>query len=153
MKRITLLILTIYFGLVGYGQTIVNRTTPNTTQSGPRRGVPKYYDTIKVIMVASDTTKLYNFYNADGSIFGNRMTSESDLPKGGKKVFTGLLFPAPFNMYGWEVLELVETNNWVIDSRTLQGEYQKYHDHVSYLSGDKKPLPKNIIVWQHQTLK
>ena len=106
-------------------------------------------DTVMVLMVVSDTTKIYNFYNADGSLFGYKMTEENELPKRGKKVLTGFLLPAPINMYGYSVREIHNEGensiDWYFDHQRPPKDYPV---HIYYLDNKKKPLGKNIIVWQ-----
>lgn len=89
-------------------------------------------DTGMVLLLCSDTTKIYNFYNSDGSLFGYKMTNVNDLPKGGKMVFTGFLNQFAFNVMGYEVTEHspVSLRRWLFDA-------------------NKKPLPKSFIIWQY----
>lgn len=117
------------------------------------QGQERKKDTVMVLMVVSDTTKIYDFYTADGKLFGHKMTDEKDLPKGGKKVLTGFLYPQPFNMYGYSVREIYNEAEGTID---WYFEHQRppedYPVHKFYLDNKKRPL-KNIVVWQSVSAK
>jgi hypothetical protein len=101
------------------------------------------YDTIPVLMLVSDTShNIFTSYSIGKYIKGSGKTEiigNDTLISGGsyeyKEVKTdyGYLSPIAYHMKGYEVI-------------------QNYHNgqaniHVKYLSSDKKPLNKNIVVW------
>jgi len=98
------------------------------------------YDTIPIVMLICDTFSV--------KPFGNRLYESST------HEYTAMAFPVVYWQFGYEVKRLMPnglnfltmpSNEPIIENGAWQ--------HILYLDRDKKPLSKNIIVWQSIELK
>jgi hypothetical protein len=166
----TLLIILLFFSVAGFGQT-----TDSIYWDGTRIGIGdggslptvlhvcgsvglmpfgwsptskldiSVYDTIPVLMLVSDTShNIFTSYSIGKYIKGSGKTEiigNDTLISGGsyeyKEVKTdyGYLSPVVYHMKGYEVIGGISYS---------EGHYPS---HITYLSSDKKPLNKNIVVW------
>lgn len=127
LSRILILVI-IFIPLFGIGQD----TLTTLKSVGIYNGVIQYekpkpiYDTIKVIMLVSDTC--CRWVDSISSI---------EVGRSSKSVHW---------QYGYGVRKIT-CCGWSYDSKGF--EYQSnIYTHIEYLDADKKPLPKNIVIWQ-----
>ena len=170
MKKLFLFNALFVFGLVVYGQGIgIIDTTgkyklggtfiSHSTLSHPFDTIPNItgwtnakdahrdemvivpmYDTVKILMLFCDTSNL---------IFNGRILVDTT-------GYAQIQFDV-HSQYGYEVRKVVKKNNTdgVLDPYNTFGfKYEEWlvYYHELFLDENKKPLSKNIIVWQTRTL-
>jgi hypothetical protein len=112
------------FKEVAYCDTCVFAKIINDTLFLPRRKEITKNDTVKVLMLMTDTSE-YSGTNLNGN---------------------GIAF--------WQIGYEARTGQYICcdPNDKKKGSYYWIYTHVSYIDGDKKELPKNIIVWQSKQL-
>jgi hypothetical protein len=103
-------------------------------------------DTVRVVIQYSDSSK--PVLHTRSQFNGTRWVTEKYYPE------TAVEEYGVYWMYAYSVREKHNTIEGVIDPYFYQG--RKYHDyfvHLYYLDENKRPLSKNIIVWQDKEVK
>lgn len=142
MKTLLLFILFL-IPMMGFGQVTIIRNRPE---------IPPKNDTVKVVLLVSDTT---HHYNESIEVQTCKEVGCPDSVKHGLlvgyvhykivKMEWGSIERPAYLKIGYSVRKFHYGDEWKNESSCFN--CPDYWQHLYYLGSDKKPLPKTVIVW------